>query len=98
MNSPIADEPEAPTHVAPRRGGMRLRDRFPSLRCCAAGLAAHLFNRVLMYIPCRNLRTLLFRIRVAAVVKGVCLLMGVEVRNGRNVSIGNRVVINRHVL
>jgi maltose O-acetyltransferase len=63
-----------------------------------AGLAAYIFNRVLMHIPCRQVRTVLFRMRVADVGKDVCLLMGIEVRNGRNVSLGDRVVVNRRVL
>src|SRR5207253_10298462 len=68
------------------------------LHCCAASLSAYIFNRVLMYIPSRHLRTFLFRLKVAEVGKGVCLLMGIEVRNGRNVFLGDRVVVNRRVL
>lgn len=51
-----------------------------------------------MYIPSCYVRLALFRLRVAQLGKGVGLLMGVELRNGRNVSIGDRVVINRGVL
>lgn len=51
-----------------------------------------------MYIPSCHTRLLFFRLRVAKLGSGVGLLMGVELRRGRNVFIGDRVVINKGVL
>jgi acetyltransferase-like isoleucine patch superfamily enzyme len=69
-----------------------------SLRLCASGFLSYVFNRFLMYIPSCQVRLFFLRLRVAKLGKGVGLLMGLELRNGRNVFIGNRVVINRKVL
>ena len=69
-----------------------------SLRACASGLLSYIFNRFLMHIPSCHVRLFFFRRRVAKLGKGVGLLMGVELRRGRNVFIGDRVVINRGVL
>jgi len=59
---------------------------------------SYIFNRFLMHIPSCYTRLLFFRLRVAKLGRGVGLLMGVELRNGRNVFIGDRVVINKRVL
>jgi acetyltransferase-like isoleucine patch superfamily enzyme len=72
--------------------------RFVSIRSIASALVSYIFNRFLMYIPSHHIRVALFRLRVAKLGKGVGLLMGVELRNGRNVFIGDRVVINKGVL
>lgn|SRR5215472_9306763 len=69
-----------------------------SLRACASGLLSYVFNRFLMYVPSCHFRLFFLRLRVAQLGRGVGLLMGVELRNGRNVFVGNRVVINRDVL
>lgn len=68
------------------------------LRSIASALVSYIFNRFLMYFPSCHVRLALFRLRVARLGNGVGLLMGVELRNGRNVVIGDRVVINRGVL
>ena len=68
------------------------------LRSCASGFISYVFNRFLMYVPSCHFRLFFLRLRVAKLGKGVGLLMGVELRNGRNVFIGDRVVINRKVL
>lgn len=99
MHIPTAIKDSRPPSIAKVRGVTRqLVNAQQRLRCCAAGLSGFIFNRVLMYIPSRHLRTLIFRMRVGEVGKGVCLLMGIEVRNGRNVTLGDRVVVNRGVL
>jgi acetyltransferase-like isoleucine patch superfamily enzyme len=72
--------------------------RFAWIRSVLSAFASYLFNRYLMYIPSARLRLLFFRMKVARLGKGVGLLMGVELRNGRNVFVGDRVVINRGVL
>jgi acetyltransferase-like isoleucine patch superfamily enzyme len=69
-----------------------------SFRACISGLLSYVFNRVLMHIPSGHLRLFFFRLRVAKLGTGVGLLMGVELRHGRNVFIGDRVVINKKVL
>jgi maltose O-acetyltransferase len=69
-----------------------------SLRTWTSALISYVFNRYLMYIPSRHIRLLMFRMRVAKLGRGVGLLMGVELRYGRNVFIGDRAIINRRVL
>src|SRR5260370_30871773 len=63
-----------------------------------SGFVSYVFNRFLMYIPSCRIRLLFFRLRVAKLGSGVGLLMGVELGNGRNVFMGDRVVIKREVL
>ena len=72
--------------------------RLVLIRSIASAFVSYIFNRLLMYIPSCHVRLAFFRLRVAKLGKGVGLLMGVELRNGRNVFIGDRVVINRGVL
>jgi acetyltransferase-like isoleucine patch superfamily enzyme len=77
---------------------LRHAKRFVAIRSIASALVSYVFNRFLMYIPSCHVRLFLFRLRVAKLGNGVGLLMGVELRSGRNVSIGDRVVINKGVL
>lgn len=91
---------DSSTAAAPRmKTNVRSANRFLySLRLCISGFVSYIFNRFLMFIPSLYVRLFFFRLRVAKLGKGVGLLMGVELRNGRNVSIGDRVVLNRGVL
>jgi acetyltransferase-like isoleucine patch superfamily enzyme len=70
----------------------------PSMRSIASAFVSYIFNRYVMYIPSRSIRLFFFRMRVAKCGQGIGLLMGVELRRGRNVFIGDRVVMNRGVL
>jgi acetyltransferase-like isoleucine patch superfamily enzyme len=70
----------------------------PSIQSIGSAFASYILNRWVMYIPSRHIRLFFFRMRVAQLGKGVGLLMGVELRRGRNVFIGDRVVMNRGVL
>ena len=88
----------AVTEEAGPAAEMRRAKRFEGIRSVASALSSYVFNRVLMHIPSGAVRRALLRRRVARLGKGVGILIGVELRNGRNVSIGDRVVINRGVL
>src|SRR5580698_6418789 len=68
------------------------------MRSIASAFVSYIFNRYVMYIPSRSIRLFFFRMRVAKCGQGIGLLMGVELRRGRNVFIGDRVVMNRGVL
>jgi acetyltransferase-like isoleucine patch superfamily enzyme len=87
---------EVPTDVPATR--MSHVKRFEASRSIASAFVSYIVNRFLMYVPSCHFRLALFRLRVAKLGKGVGLLMGVELRHGRNVFIGDRVVINRRVL
>jgi acetyltransferase-like isoleucine patch superfamily enzyme len=78
-----------------RESKRRLSSAF---RSCVSGFVSYIFNRFLMYIPSCHIRLFFLRLRVAKLGTGVGLLMGVELRHGRNVCIGDRVVINKRVL
>lgn len=81
------------------RNQWRVKTQFLSpIKACVSGLSAYVFNRFLMHIPSCYIRLLFFRLRVARLGSGVGVLMGVEVRNGGNIFLGDRVVINRGVL
>ncbi|HEK19156.1 acyltransferase [Mucilaginibacter sp.] len=58
----------------------------------------YLFNNWLMYFPSHTLRAFLMKRTVKSFGKESSVLMGVEVRAGRNVSIGNNTIINQKVL
>lgn len=94
-------EKDAALTADSRPADMNLRTRkslIASLRACASALLSYVFNRFLMYVPSCHFRLFFLRLRVAQLGSGVGLLMGAELRNGRNVFIGDRVVINRDVL
>lgn len=95
----VKGKPTADTAAPWVKTNVRSSNRLlSSLRSCISGFLSYLFNRFLMYVPSCYIRLFFFRLRVAKLGKGVGLLMGVELRKGRNVFIGNRVVINRGVL
>ena len=51
-----------------------------------------------MYIPFHFIRRFFIKLRLKRVGKGVSFLMGLEIRKGRNISIGNNSVFNSKVL
>jgi acetyltransferase-like isoleucine patch superfamily enzyme len=57
-----------------------------------------LFNDVITHLPIRWIRVLFFRSMVNRCGSGIGLLRGIEVRQGKNISIGDRAVINKRVL
>jgi len=61
-------------------------------------IAQYAFNNIITHIPIRLLRLAFFALHVGECGADVTLLLGVQFRNGRNVSIGNRVILNRKVL
>ena len=77
---------------------MHRAKRFEGMRSVGSAFVSYVFNRFLMHIPSGAVRRALLRLRVAKMGKGVGLLIGVELRKGRNVFIGDRVVINKGVL
>jgi acetyltransferase-like isoleucine patch superfamily enzyme len=73
----------------------RFAARFTS--ACAL-LAQYAFNNIITYVPVRRLRQTFFSWNAAECGTEVVLLLGVQVRNGSNVFVGDRVVLNRNVL
>jgi acetyltransferase-like isoleucine patch superfamily enzyme len=67
-------------------------------RTRVAYLGQILFNDVITHIPVRWIRVLFFRCLVHKCGEGIGLLRGIEVRQGRNISVGDRAVINKRVL
>lgn len=51
-----------------------------------------------MYIPFHFFRNFFIRITIHSLGKDTSVLMGVEFRNGKNISIGNNSIINKKVL
>jgi len=64
-------------------------------KSCVSEFASLVFNRFLMYIRSCHIRLFFVRLRVAVLGTRGCLLMGVELRNGRNLFAEDRVVINK---
>jgi acetyltransferase-like isoleucine patch superfamily enzyme len=58
----------------------------------------YLFNRFIMYIPFHGIRLLFVRIQLNKIGRGTGMLMGCEIRKGKNIKIGNNTIINRKVL
>jgi acetyltransferase-like isoleucine patch superfamily enzyme len=69
-----------------------------SVKIFIAALSNYLFNRVLMYVPFHNFRLLFIRLKVKEIGKGSSILMGCEIRKGKNIEIGSNTVINKNVL
>ena len=76
----------------------RLRRPLSTLKRAGRGFAYYILNRVLLRLPFRVLRVAALRCVVKRVGVGVGLLIGCEVRNGRNIEIGDRTVVNSRVL
>ena len=58
----------------------------------------YIFRELIMKFPSRRLRLFFLRRRLKYIGKGASFLMGVEIRNGKNISIGENSVINKNVL
>ncbi len=58
----------------------------------------YLFNRWLMYFPWMALRLWLVRMHMHKLGSHTSILMGLELRKGKNIEVGNHCVINRGVL
>ncbi|WP_313982751.1 acyltransferase [Xanthocytophaga flavus] len=58
----------------------------------------YVFNRWIMFIPFHNIRMFFIRRMLLKVGKKSNALMGLEIRKGKNISIGDHCVINRNVL
>lgn len=67
-------------------------------RARIAYLGQIFFNDVITHIPVRWIRVVIFRGLVQSCGEGIGLLRGIEVRHGKNISVGNRAVINKRVL
>lgn len=87
--------PKPNTWDSSRPGYLRIVAKVRNVIWC---LGSYLFNAFGMHIPFRFARIALFKLRVHRCGKGVGLLMGVEIRKGANIEIGDRVVINPRVL
>jgi maltose O-acetyltransferase len=62
------------------------------------GLLDYLFRQWAMFIPFHALRLFFIRRRLKGLGKDSSFLMGLELRDGRNVTVGNGVVVNARVL
>jgi acetyltransferase-like isoleucine patch superfamily enzyme len=79
-------------HKVVKRGlAARLREGYSTV-------AQYAFNNIVTHIPIRRLRLAFFALHVGECGADVTLLLGVQFRDGWNVAIGNRVVLNRNVL
>ncbi len=58
----------------------------------------YLIREHIMFFPSRTVRHYFIRKQISSCGKNCGFLLGLEIRNGRNVSIGNNVVINKKVL
>lgn len=68
------------------------------LKIIAVAFWNYLFNRWLMFVPFHAVRLFFVRRQVGRLGRKATLLMGCQVRKGKNVSIGNHSIINRGVL
>ena len=62
------------------------------------GLLDYLFRRWAMFIPFHAVRLFFIRRKLNGLGKGASFLMGLEVRDGRNVTVGDHVIVNARVL
>jgi len=62
------------------------------------GLSDYLFRQWAMFIPFHAVRLFFIGMKLKSLGKGSSFLMGLEVRDGRNVTVGNHVVVNARVL
>jgi maltose O-acetyltransferase len=83
---------KAPARPAPQRGA------FDKLRSAVSTFGQFIFNNFITHVPIRPLRTFFFKLSVGKCGKKIVLLLGVQLRSGANVIIGDRVVLNRSVL
>jgi maltose O-acetyltransferase len=62
------------------------------------GFIDYLFRVAIANIPFHAVRLLFFRYRIKRIGSGSSILMGMECRDGKNISIGNNTAINKKVL
>ncbi len=89
------DESLSLDRPAPQAGAPGL---VRGLRAKVAFLAEMLFNDIVTHLPVRWIRILLFRALTRSCGEKVGLLRGVEVYAPRNISVGDRAVLNKRVL
>ena len=58
----------------------------------------YVFHKWIMYIPFHYIRYLFIRTKVKSIGKNCSFLMGLEIRNGNNISIGHNCVFNKDIL
>lgn len=58
----------------------------------------YLFNRWVMNFPAHRVRLFFIKRKVAALGHATHLLMGVEIRNGQNIYLGQNTAVNKNVL
>ncbi len=68
------------------------------IKIAIVALGSYLFNRFIMYIPFHSFRLFFIKINVKKLGKETGILMGCEIRKGKNIEIGNNSVINKKVL
>lgn len=61
-------------------------------------LKDYIFREWLMYFPVHSIRNIFISYTIHALGENSSFLMGVEIRNGKNISVGNNSVINARVL
>ncbi|HRI19359.1 MAG TPA: acyltransferase, partial [Panacibacter sp.] len=61
-------------------------------------LREYIFREWIMFFPSRTVRHIFLRKTLNSLGQNVGFLLGVEVRNGKNISIGNNTIINKKVL
>lgn len=75
-----------------------MKELKKNLAVIVISFSYYLFNSFFNRIPFNVIRVALARMYVKKIGKDCVMLMGVEIRSGKNIEIGNNVVINKKVL
>ncbi len=62
------------------------------------GFKDYLFRNWIMYVPFHTVRFFFIKRTLQSIGRNTNILMGVEFRKGRNISVGNNSIINKNVL
>ena len=75
-----------------------MRNLLVQTYLCAIGFKDYLFREWVMYTPFHLIRLFFVRKTIHELGKNSTVLMGVEFRKGKSISVGNHCVINKKVL
>ncbi len=75
-----------------------MKQFLTQINACIFGLKDYLFREWIMYVPFHSFRNFFIKNTIQSLGKNTSLLMGVEFRKGKNISIGNNSIINKKVL
>ena len=75
-----------------------MRNLYRNIYAFISALLDYIFRAWIMYVPFHFIRRFFIKLKLRHVGKGSSFLMGLEIREGKRISIGDHSIINKDVL